>query len=94
MISVLTWAFASCSTKATTDASVMPASRGLAQTARPFSVGAADDLAAAPPTRARTRKEGDQGPGVAHGAPFGRSGPASAHSIRLPERPFVALGVE
>ena len=41
MISVLTWAFSSCSTKATTDASVVPASRGLAHTARPFSVGAA-----------------------------------------------------
>jgi hypothetical protein len=49
MTSVLTCAFASCSTYAITDASVSPASRGAAQTARPFSVGAA----AAAPSRPR-----------------------------------------
>jgi hypothetical protein len=53
MINVLTWAFASCSTKATTDASVVPASRGLAHTARPFSVGAAAAAVAAPTRAAR-----------------------------------------
>ncbi len=59
MTSVLTWAFASWSTKATTEASVVPASRGLAHTARPFSVGAAEtsqDASSAARTSARRRK--------------------------------------
>ena len=47
IMTVLTCAFASLSTKAATEASVVPASRGWDQTARPFSVGTAGAGAAA-----------------------------------------------